>query len=66
MVIYKDGYAIGHGGILRPVVKCKWCGDQTTNTRTKECDRHWELRTRVQSEPELAARMIACLETTDA
>lgn len=43
------------------VVPCKWCGEPTRSAGTKECDRHWELRMRIEFEPDMARRMIEAL-----
>jgi len=40
------------------VTDCKWCGAETVNTGTKECDRCWELRHRIENDLELAKKMI--------
>lgn len=40
-------------------VPCRWCGELTDMTGTKMCDRHYELSTRIEREPEMAARMLA-------
>ena len=37
---------------------CELCGDRTSMTGTKRCDRCWELETRIQSAPELARRIL--------
>lgn len=37
---------------------CKWCGEETICTFTKECDRCWELRHRLEYDPALAFRML--------
>ena len=41
------------------MTNCKWCGTETINTGTKECDRCWELRHRIEYDLELAKKMIA-------
>lgn len=41
---------------------CKWCGNETINTGTEECDRCWELRYRIKDDMELAKRMITHFE----
>ena len=38
---------------------CKWCGAETINTGTKECDGCWELSHRIENDLELAKKMIA-------
>jgi len=38
--------------------KCKWCGDLTAMDGTKECDRCYELRTRIDDDPELAKKIL--------
>lgn len=42
-------------------VPCKWCGTPTRMMGTKECDAHWELRHRIESEPAMAAEMLSKL-----
>jgi len=44
------------------VTDCKWCGVETTCTGTKECNRCWELRHRIEFDMELAKMMMAHLE----
>lgn len=39
------------------LVDCKWCGNLTVNKGTKECDRCWELRHRIEMDPELANKI---------
>ena len=46
------------------VTNCKWCGGKTVNTGTKECDRCWELRHRIENNMELAKMMMAQLNQT--
>lgn len=43
---------------MSEVVPCRWCGSPTTMLGTQECDEHWELRTRVEAEPDMARRML--------
>lgn len=43
-------------------VPCRWCGDDTSNTGTKECDVHWELNWRIRAEPAMAERMLRVLD----
>jgi len=38
--------------------KCKWCGIDTTNIGTNECDGCWELRHRIEMYPDLAKKMM--------
>jgi hypothetical protein len=38
--------------------KCKWCGKINTNLHTKECDGCWELRSRIERNPDLAIMML--------
>ena len=44
------------------IVKCKWCGTDTTMTDTEECDGCWELRYRIEFQPELARKMLEALK----
>ena len=46
------------------VTICKWCGGKTVNTGTKECDRCWELRHRIEYDMELAKKMMVHLDQT--
>jgi hypothetical protein len=39
-------------------VPCKWCGKPTPMLGTKECNYHWELRTKLQIDPVMARRML--------
>ncbi len=48
----------------RPTVPCKWCGTPTTMLGTKECDADWELRTRIERDPQMARKMLAELENS--
>ena len=43
------------------MTNCKWCGTETENTGTKECDRCWELRHRIEYDFELAKKMMVQL-----
>jgi hypothetical protein len=36
------------------VCNCKWCGQKTDFTGTKECGRCWELRHRIETDIDLA------------
>lgn len=40
-------------------VACGLCGDPTTKTATRRCDRCWELESRIKAAPDLARRIIA-------
>lgn len=57
MVVYKDGVAYTHGGVM-PVILCKWCGSSTHFLGTKMCDRCYELESRIEADLELAERMV--------
>jgi hypothetical protein len=46
----------------RPRVPCGLCGTPTPMTGTKRCDACWELEHRVQSNPELARKILAAME----
>lgn len=39
-------------------VPCKFCGKPTRSTATKLCDGCWELKTRIQGDPERAFKII--------
>lgn len=41
---------------------CKWCGKQTTSAGTRECDKCWELRHRIQMNLGLVRKIINTLE----
>lgn len=43
---------------LGPIVACGLCGTATLHTGTKRCDRCWELESRIQGDPELAAKIL--------
>lgn len=45
----------------RKAVPCKWCAQPTLMLGTGECDRCWALRTRIERDPALTARMLAAL-----
>ena len=40
------------------VCNCKWCGQKTDFTGTKECGRCWELRHRIETDMELAEAIL--------
>lgn len=46
---------------------CKWCNENPVSVNAvgaavgDECDRCWELRMRIESDPELACKMVAQL-----
>ena len=40
------------------VCNCKWCGQETDFTGTKECNRCWELSHRIETDIELADTML--------
>ena len=40
------------------ICNCKWCGQKTDFTGTKECNRCWELRHRIESDMDLAETML--------
>jgi hypothetical protein len=42
----------------RKTIPCMWCGEPTPMLGTKKCDKHWELQHRIESEPEMALRML--------
>ena len=44
---------------------CNWCGQKTDFPGTKECNRCWELRHRIETEIELAAMIFNTLKTED-
>lgn len=43
-------------------VKCKWCGENTSMTATEECDFCWELRSRMEKNPELSQSILDSLK----
>jgi hypothetical protein len=43
-------------------VPCKWCGVETRMLATRECDRCWELHSRIALDPEIAKRMLIMME----
>jgi hypothetical protein len=42
----------------RQVVNCSECGDWTPMVGTELCDRCWELKTRIEQDPELAPKIL--------
>jgi hypothetical protein len=44
-------------------VDCTICGDKTTMTGTKLCDRCWELKTRIEMDSDLAKKIIKNFES---
>lgn len=47
--------------VIAETVKCKWCGKETFNLGTKECNGCWELRSRIEADMELASRILETL-----
>lgn len=55
-----------------PTVPCRLCSKPTMMLGTRLCDPCWELETRIESDPELARKILAvmnkekkpCLEST--
>lgn len=45
---------------------CKWCGKPTPMLGTKECDAHWELRSRIEREPDMAERILFEVKSLEA
>ena len=43
---------------------CKWCGKELSHGEEggDECDRCWELRSRIEAQLELAIRMIEAIQ----
>jgi hypothetical protein len=44
--------------LIYPTCPCKWCGKPTPMTGTKQCDPCWNTANAVQSDPELALRVL--------
>ncbi len=44
--------------IHKETVLCKWCKCKTSFTDTKECDRCWDLRRKIEMNLKLAQTMI--------
>lgn len=44
--------------VTRETVPCKHCGKSTFMLGTRECEPHWELRRRIEAEPEVAVQML--------
>ncbi len=40
------------------ICNCKWCGQKTDFTGTKECNRCWELRHRIETDMKLAEEIL--------
>ena len=45
------------------ICNCKWCGQKTDFTGTKECGRCWELRHRIETDLELSGTMLNYFKT---
>ncbi len=43
-------------------VPCESCGEETDATALKECARCWELRVRIEGQPELARTILARID----
>lgn len=54
----EHGMITGPGTVIHGVF-CRFCGTPTPMIGTKECDRCWELRTRIEGDPVLAAEILA-------
>lgn len=46
-------------------IECRICGTQTYMLNTRLCDRCWELESRIQSDPELARKILAASDDGD-
>ena len=46
---------------IQETVPCKWCGEPTPMLGTKECDRCYELRSRIEYDPALAVKIYTTL-----
>ena len=46
----------------RETVACSICGTPTPMLGTKLCDRCWELKTRIEADPELAQKILDSLQ----
>ena len=44
------------------MIECKWCYEDTYMIFTRECDRCWELRRRIEAAPKLAEKMMKMIE----
>ena len=43
---------------------CKWCGQKTNQQDSVECDSCWELRSRIERQPDIASRILeSCVRT---
>jgi hypothetical protein len=47
-----------YNSLGQELIKCRLCGGNTTMLGTKLCDRCWELETRIQSDMELAEKIL--------
>jgi hypothetical protein len=45
------------------ICNCKWCGQKTAFPGTKECNRCWELRHRIESNMDLTVAMLNYFKT---
>ncbi len=43
-------------------IYCSWCGVETQNEQTKECNSCWELRHRIEADFLLAKKMLKQLK----
>jgi hypothetical protein len=58
MMIMQGGTLYHGGRFVADTTTCRWCGKGTHN-ETRECDPCWELRWRIEGDPELARKMLA-------
>ena len=47
------------------IIDCLLCGGETTMLGTKLCDRCWELKRRIEADPELTREILAGLSKPD-
>lgn len=47
-----------------PIILCRLCNAPTQMTATRLCDRCWELRSRIERDPELARKILNELATS--
>ena len=51
-----------HPRVTRITVPCELCGEPTIYTETKRCDACWHVERAVESNPELARRVLQRLD----
>jgi len=50
------------GGIMEDTTFCKWCSEDTDLVGIEECDRCYELRSRIEKDPDLAETILVAMD----